>query len=353
VRAPVAALLLLGSCAQAPPAVYPGEAWAEASPESQGIDSAKLREALDWLATNTGANGTSETVVVRRGFLVWKGANVDRKHSVWSCTKSLTSTAFGLLEADGKVTLDTPAKDLLPHLAAAYGEVRLRHFLTMTSGYDGEGGSYDKHEGAADANALVPPSPPFFPPGTRFRYWDEAMMQFGSALTKAAGEPLPDFMKRRVFDPIGMKSWTWAPAGAVPNWTGGFHTTARDLARFGLLFLRGGLWDGRRIVPADWVERATSIQVPASLPRDPISPRQEGPGVYGFNWWVNGLRPDGARHWPGAPPGAFAAVGHNNNRCFVVPEWDLVLVRTGTDGNVDRTVWGAFLAKLGAALPSR
>lgn len=341
--------LLLTSC-RTTPAVFPGDDWAQAPPEALGIDPAKLGEALDWLAANTGVNGITETVVIRHGVMVWKGANIDRKHSVWSCTKSLTSTAFGLLLQDGKCSLDTPAKDVLPHLADAYGDVRLRHFLTMTSGYDGQGGSYDKHEGCADANALVPPLAPFFPPGAKFRYWDEAMMQFGSALTAIAGETLPDLMKRRIFDPIGMKTWTWEKAGPVPNWTGGFHTTARDLARFGYLFLRRGAWNGRRLVDASWVEQATSVQVPASMPFDPISSRQEGSGVYGYNWWVNGVRPDGARAWPGAPPGTFAAMGFNNNQCFVVPEWDLVLVRMGTDGNVDRKVWGTFFAKLAPAI---
>ena len=334
--------LLLTSCRTAPPAVFPGDDWTEAAPESQGMDSAKLREALDWLAAHTGANGTTETVVIRHGVMVWKGPNIERKHSVWSCTKGLTSTAFGLLLEDGKCSLETPAKDILPALIPAYGDVRLRHFLTMTSGYDGQGGSYDKHEGSADANALVPPLAPFFPPGAKFRYWDEAMMQFGSALTAVAGEPLPDYLKRRIFDPIGMKTWTWEKAGAVPNWTGGFSTTARDLARFGLLFLRRGSWNGKQLVDPSWVERATSVQVPASMPFDPISSRQEGPGVYGYNWWVNA--------WPGAPPRTFAACGFNNNQCFVVPEWDLVFVRMGTDGNVDRKVWGSFFEKLATAI---
>jgi CubicO group peptidase (beta-lactamase class C family) len=176
------------------------------------------------------------------------------------------------------------------------------------------------------------------------------MMQFGSALTRVAGEPLPDLLQRRIFGPIGLRATGWEKAGDVPNWTGGFQTTAPDFARFGLLFLRRGEWNGRRLVDPRWVDEATRVQAPASLPFDPISSRQEGPGVYGYNWWVNGVRPDGARHWPGAPPRTFAACGHNNNMCFVVPEWDLVLVRLGTDGNIDRKVWGTFFEKLGAAI---
>jgi CubicO group peptidase (beta-lactamase class C family) len=328
---------------------FPGAAWAEDTPESQGIGSAGLQDALNYLAANVGSNGLTETVVVRNGILVWKGTNIDRQHSTWSCSKSFTSTAFGLLLQDGRCALDTPARDHVPELAAQYGGVTLRHFATMTSGYDGEGGSYDAYEGRSDANALVPPLSPLFAPGTEFRYWDEAMMQFGNALTRIAGEPLGDLLKRRVLDPIGLRTWTWLQAGSVPNWTGGFSTTARELARFGHLFLNRGNWNGTQLVAASWVDQATSVQVPSTMPYDPL-PRSEGAGVYGYNWWVNGLRADGTREWPGAPPRTFAAWGFNNNMCFVVPEWSMVVVRMGTDGNVNRSVWSEFFSRLGSAL---
>lgn len=71
--------LLLASCRTAPPEVFPGDDWAQAPPESHGIDPARLGEALDWLAAKTGANGITETVVVRHGVIVWKGAKVDHK----------------------------------------------------------------------------------------------------------------------------------------------------------------------------------------------------------------------------------------------------------------------------------
>jgi len=354
-----AASFVLSACGEVPTrsgptTAFPGPDWQVSTPESQGIDSARLQEALAYLASKTGSNGTSETLVVRNGYLIWKGADIDRKHSIWSCTKSFTSTAFGLLLEDGKCSMTTLGKEFVAGLAPAYSGVTFRHFATMTSGYDGEGGSYDRWQGRADANALVRPLDPVFPPGTKFHYWDEAMMQFGSALTAVAGESLYTFLKRRITDPIGMKNWTWEPAGTVPNWTGGIHTTARDLARFGLLFLNRGNWNGRQLINASWVEQATSVQVPSSIPFEPISPRQEGPGVYGYNWWVNGVRPDGAREWPGAPVGTFAAQGFNNNKCFVIPEWNMVVVRMGTDGNVDRLVWSGFFEKLSPAIrPAR
>ena len=81
----------------------------------------------------------------------------------------------------------------------------------MTSGYDGVGGSYDCDAGKerCDANAFVPPSSPVFAPGTRFMYWDEATQEYGYVLTKIAGEPLPDLLRRRVLDPIGGRVEGW------------------------------------------------------------------------------------------------------------------------------------------------
>jgi hypothetical protein len=68
-----------------------------------------------------------------------------------------------------------------------------------------------------------------------------------------------------------------------------------------------------------------------------------------LNWWVNGKGPDGKRRWPSAPEGTFAASGFNNNKCIIVPEWGMVIVRMGLDGNVPEGVWDRFLGELAAA----
>ncbi len=137
---------------------FPGAAWDEATPESQGIDSAKLQAAVDYLRDHVGRNGVERLVVIRNGRLIWKGPEFDRPQRVWSVTKAFTSTANGLLIEDGKCTLETLAKDYNPELAEYYPHVTLRHLATMTSGYDGAGGSYDFDEqGRGDENALAPP----------------------------------------------------------------------------------------------------------------------------------------------------------------------------------------------------
>ena len=141
-------LLIVLPCHAAETTVFPSAKWAEATPESQSVDSATLNEAAELLARTVGADGARELVVIRHGRMIWKGDNIDKRHGVWSATKSFTSTVLGLLIADGKCTLDTRVADVLPELKAHYPDVTLRHFTTMTSGYRAVGdettGSY-KH----------------------------------------------------------------------------------------------------------------------------------------------------------------------------------------------------------------
>ena len=158
-----------------------------------------------------------------------------------------------------------------------------------------------------------------------------------------------------------MTRWRWTsndtPTGRVLSWTGGIRTSSRELARFGHLFLNRGNWDGRQLISSSWVDQATTVQVPSTIPND-VLPRSRGAGVYGFNWWVNGIKPDGQRLWPGAPPRTYYANGLHNNVCIVVPEWRMVIARTngarkdgsvGTPANVDE-IWSEFFSRLAEAI---
>jgi CubicO group peptidase (beta-lactamase class C family) len=336
---------------------FPGAAWEQAAPESQNVDSAKLQAAVDYLREHSGSNGVKRLIIVRNGRAIWQGPEVDRRQRVWSVTKAFTSTAQGLLIEDGKCTLDTLAWRYNPKdLAEYYPTVTLRHLATMTSGFDGVGGSYDfdeKHRG--DENAFVRPLPPFFAPGTKYQYWDEAMQQYGYVLTQIAGEPLPDYLKRRIFDPIGISGAEWQAdvTGKVPNWTGGLVISASDLARFGLLFLNEGKWAGKQLISASWVREATNVQVPPSIPNTLETSTRKGSGVYGYHWWPNGVTPEGKRRWPDAPVSMYARSGYNNNYLFIVPPWNMVIVRLGLDGEehpVTTAEQNEFLKKIDQAI---
>ncbi|MCD4710898.1 MAG: beta-lactamase family protein, partial [Bacteroidales bacterium] len=327
--------------------VFPGADWEEKSPESQNVDSQKLDDAMSYLAGECGAAGTDQVVVIRNGYMIWKGSDIDNMHNVWSTSKSFTSTVLGLLTDDGKCTLDTYAGDYLSDLSSQYPDIKLRHFASMTSGYDGV-----NHGDESPCQSKTPfdPTIPHFSPGSKFEYCDDAMNQFGNVLTRIAGENIETCFKKRIADPIGMNDakWDWSDWGTIDglvvnggagNKGRGIHISARELARFGLLFLNRGNWNGNQLISSSWVDQATRVQVPASVP--------ESNGTYGFNWWVNGSE---KVKWPEAPASTFAAEGYNNNHCFVIPDWNMVIVRLGKDGTVSDSVYSTFLHKVEDAL---
>lgn len=344
--------------------VFPSDDWKQATPRSQGVDAAKLDEAVEYLRANSGPDGVDQVLIVRNGLAIWQGPQIDKVHGIWSCTKSFTSTVLGLLIDDGKATLDTLAADSVPAMVATYPTVTLRHFTTMTSGYRAVGdeprGTY-RH--GPSPTPFDPCSAPLFTPGTQYAYWDSAMNQFANVLAHIADEPIEDVFRRRIAEPIGMdpKQWRWGDFGQVDGIVvnGGSGNTnkhifisARQMARLGLLFLNSGNWNGRQLIGAEWVRMATRSQVPTAIGLWPDS-AADGRGIYGFNWWTNGTRADGTRKWPGVPDSAFAASGYNNNDMFVVPEWNMVIVRLGLDQNqvpLTDPIYSEFLRKVGAAV---
>ncbi len=346
--------------------VFPGAEWEGASPEAQGLDPDKLQAAISYLQANAGRDGVRELVIICNGYIVWNGDNIDHVHGVWSLTKSFTSTVLGLLIDDGKATLDTKACQFVPELAEYYPEVTLRHFATMTSGYRAVGdepqGTYI--HGPSKTPFDPGPLPLFTPPGSRYAYWDSAMNEFANVLTQIAGEPIEDLFTRRIADPIGM-TWDWGDLGVVEgirvncgsgNSNQHVRVSARELARLGHLFLNRGKWNGTQLISSSWVEAATTTRVPADVPLGHGESGIDGRGVYGYNWWTNGVKADGERKWPGAPPGTFSASGYNNNDMFVIPEWQTAVVRLGldqaTDGPISDATYAEFLRLIGEAIDS-
>jgi CubicO group peptidase (beta-lactamase class C family) len=354
--------------------VFPGDAWQKATPQSQGVNSTKLHEALDYLHANANGVGTDEMVIVRNGYLIWEGPDANDVHEIYSCTKTFTSTDLGLLATDGTLNVDDYAVKYLPSLDDQYPEyakIKLSHLATMTSGYDGIMGDGWRFHDTDPAKyrecylSFTTPGPPMFPAGTSFKYHDPGVHLLGYILTKTAGESLEHLFRTRVADPIGMRKFTWSnygykdgilfnnPAGTPGEGQGGVYSSPRDLARYGLLYLNKGNWNGKQILDPSFVERATSTQVPASVKTKYF----DLTGRYGFYWWTNGIKADGTRPWPSAPPKTFAAHGAGRNFIFVIPEWRIVIVRLSPDpggqvrpGSVKENVWEGFFSRLKKAI---
>ncbi len=318
---------------------------------------ATLDDAVAYLRSHCNSDGARELIIIKDGKTLYEGNNTSRVHNIWSCSKSFTSTALGLLIAEGKCSLDTLACEIDPELKPLYPHATLRHFTTMTSGFSGEGRSRWNDENSDWSWTPYVPDTPHFAPGSAYAYWDEAQMTMGRLLTRVAKQNLRDYLDERVFQPIGMGDVKWGHEGEIDgipicNGCTNVELSAKQLAKFGQLFLNQGKHNGKQIIPAKWIEQATKNQVPVDLPvGDTDRANVRGPGAYGFNWWVNG----GENHMPDVPPNTFYASGLHHNLLFVIPKWNMVIVRMGTDGNPPfgkHNVWNHFLKRVGQATKS-
>jgi CubicO group peptidase (beta-lactamase class C family) len=338
-----------------------------------GMDPAKLSPARAW---NEQFPVPSAVVILRHGWLVaeWytHGARAETLFNIYSCTKSFTGTAYGLLFEDSRlgrlperaaIELDTPA---YPHIPAGYPltdarkeRITLRHLLSMSSGIPGEsigifgvptGPGIHPFEAALgrfpvmgrETHAPLWTDRLTAEPGSQWDYSDPAFAHLALAFQHLTGQEISDFMQARVFDPIGIETAQWDALGfedgRIGQHTtpfGGLHLTARDMARFGYLMLRGGIWQGQPLVAPWWIELASQSS-------------QSSYPDYGLTWWLN-------RHglWPDAPRDAYAAMGYNTNLCCVIPSLDLVAVRLGL-GPTESTeiITAPFLAAVAQAVVS-
>jgi CubicO group peptidase (beta-lactamase class C family)/murein DD-endopeptidase MepM/ murein hydrolase activator NlpD len=316
---------------------FPGEEWTEATPESQHVDATKLLEAVAYMDANFGPDGARELAIVRNGYLIHSGPDSDAYHNTWSCTKTFTSTVLGVLAADGACSLDDPAVKHLSELAEqypAYAQIRLRHLASMSSGYQGQIVNVSAEQPWGEPLSYLTPTASLFEAGTRVQYHDHQVFVLARILNRLAGQSIQTVFRQGIADPIGMTRWEWGLSGQVDGidlnnaagtpTTPGIQTTARQMARLGHLYLNRGRWQGRQLLPVSFVNEATRNQVPS------IGSSAFLHGRYGFYWWTNDVRPDGRRPWPSAPPGTYTSHGHSSNFCYVIPEWDMVVVRMGT-----------------------
>lgn len=339
---------------------YPSPNWEKQSPQLLGIDAEKMQKALIYLEKYCGEDGIEEVVIVKDGFLAFQGDSVNKQHGIWSCTKSFTSTIFGLLIEEGKCSLEDKASLYEPLLTENYSKVTLKHFTTMTSGYNAIGKSrWDG--GISEDWSFTPykPDTPLFKPGTKYAYWDEAMMMFGRTLTRIANEDLYSFLDRKMMKPIDIKEWKWGNEGkingiTIRNGCTGIELNSLQLAKVGYLFLNNGKWKDEQLVPESWIKQATQNQVPGDTPvAETDRKATQGNGSYGYNWWICSSAPEIPSAMPNTPEGSYYMSGFNNNVCFVIPKCNMVFVRMGVDGNPPEgkhVVYNEFFKKLAEAI---
>jgi CubicO group peptidase (beta-lactamase class C family) len=316
-----------------------------ASPASLGLDPRVLDGPLtDLLARHR----TGAAALVVRGHLVWErafaGYDVETRFDTYSIGKAFTAAAIGLLYGDGAIMLDEPAHRFLPEWAGgARRAITVRHLLTMTSGLALD---FRRFTSARDAHAATLAWPLVHHPGRVWCYEQATAHALLVIAERVAKRDALDLMRERVLDPIGARDVGWRrdASGRCLGWRS-VLASARDLARFGLLLLRGGAWEGRAVLDPRFVAAMTRVDpVTRAAIADP--PRDDTRRAsYGFLAFVNesGL-------WPGVSRGAFALLGAFGNACLIDPEHEVVFVRlvtpeaaTRADGTHDEARFGNAL----------
>src|SRR3954470_22684218 len=306
----------LASCGTAAPQPSSSSASADFSrstPEEQGVASGAI---LSFLEAADRIDAMNSVMIVRHGRVIsegwWAPYEADGNHELYSLSKSFTSTAVGFAVAEGKLSLDDEIlkifpDDAPPELPANLKAMRIRDLLTMSAGHQ------DETSSAADKitakSFLAHPVP--HKPGTHFKYNTPATFMLSAAVQKRTGQTLADYLKPRLFDPLGISKPVWnTNAQGIALGGYGLRVRTEDIARFGPLCLQRGKWQGRQLIPAEWIALATSRQV--SNGSNPKSDWEQG---YGFQFWR-------CRY------GAYRGDGAFGQYCLVLPELDAVIAIT-------------------------
>lgn len=313
---PLCAALSLGSAL----ALHAADPLPRSAPEAQGLSS---RDVAAFIQTADKINTLHSFMVVRHGRVIaeawWKPEAPDKPHVLHSLSKSFNSTAIGLAIAEGKLSLDDPVLKFFPddappipsdHLKA----LTVRDLLTMSGGHAVE----PKFDHGPTVKGFLA-QPFIYKPGTHFLYNTPGAYTLSAIVTKATGQTSLDFLKPRLFEPLGIENPRWDASSEGYSLGGyGLYLCTEDIAKFGLLYLQKGQWHGRQLIPASWVEQATTKQI------DNDKEGHSNIGIdwrqgYGFQFWRcthNSYRGDGA----------------NGQLCVVMPEKDAVVAVTADTG---------------------
>lgn len=341
---------------------WPTEAWPQDVP---GEDHSKVElDALVARAFEVDApkalQGIRAVLVVHRGGVAAEhydtGFSADSKLVSWSMGKSFTHALAGIMIRDGKIALDTPLP--VPEWQERADDPRqaitLDDALHMSSGLEFSEDYEDMltsdvitmlfGAGYTDMGGYAADKPLIHEPGEHWSYSSGTTNMISRVLRDLSGgteESYRSFISEELFQPLGIRNY-----GAEFDGSGTFigssllFMTARDFARFGLLYMRDGVWDGKRLIPEGWVDHAR-IETPASN------------GRYGAHWWLDGYAdpPQIANATLAFPPDTFMARGHEEQSIIIIPSKDVIIVCLSLVTERDLSDMRDYLAGIAAVFP--
>lgn len=269
------------------------------TPESCGVSSSAISNFVKRLQQ---MDAVHSLMMMRNDKIIaqtwWKPYKKEYKHELFSCSKSFVSAAFGIAKGENLVSLEDKLVSFFPEkmsekVSERMKKVTLKNLLTMASG----------HEKCPLASAIINKTNDIvkafletelaYEPGSKFVYNSAATYMLAAVLKKVTNMNVREYLNEKIFRHIGIKpaQWDCCPAGInLGGW--GFWATTEDLLRFGRLLLHKGRWNGKQLIPADYIEEATSFQIDNCVNEMP-----DWKLGYGYQFWrtsFNSFRADGA-----------------------------------------------------------
>ncbi len=300
-------------------------------PEAEGVSSKAILTFLDSAATRV--HEFHSFMFLRHGKVIaegwWDPYRPDLKHTLYSTSKSFTSTAIGLAASENKLSLDDKVISIFPEslpdsVSPFLEELTIRHMLSMTvgQGWDRSAPSYTTDDWIKAFLAM----PMAHKPGTTYMYNSMASYMLSAIVQKVTGEKVIDYLTPRLFEPLGIEGADWETDSDNINTGGwGLRLKTEDLAKFGLLYLNKGNWNGKQLLPESWVEEATSLKIHQNpkltqAQRDTCNDSMQG---YCYQFWR-------------ARNNSYMANGAFGQFVLIIPEKDAVIIFTAESSDM----WG-------------
>lgn len=280
----------------------------------------------------------------------WMGEGApDKPHILNSVSKTFTASAVGLAIAEGKLKLTDHVIDFFPDQLPAevspnLQAMEIRHLLTMTCGHDTDPTNTIRNVAGADWVREFLATPVVHRPGRYFVYNSVGTYMLSAIVQKVTGQKVIDYLYPRLFRPLGIVGATWVESPQGINTGGwGLFLKTEDLAKMGQLLLQKGEWQGQQVLPKEWVEMASTVQVP-SLPAG-TRPEELKMKAADSDW----LQGYGYQMWRCRPVGVYRADGSNAQFIIVLPWQDAVIAITANEGDMQAVlnlVWRYLLPAL-------
>ncbi len=331
------------------PPTLTDDGWSIASVQEARMDETQLQDMLQHLQNDP--QDVHSVIIVRQGKLVleayfpgyawsydpqhnYQGQHIrydaDTLHNLASITKAVTSALVGIALDRGLISgVDTPIIEFFPQYAHLFdedkGQITLRHLLTMSSGLQWNEGQYGYGDSRndlirlfreTDPIAFILSRPLVHQPGSTYYYSGGDVNLLGEIIRQVSGQRMDEFAQTHLFVPLGINHYQWDFINAdVVHASGNLQLRPRDVAKFGELYLRGGLWQDRQLISSAWVAESTQGHI--DMPGGPADDR------YGYQWHIRSYQVKGQT----IP--SFCKEGWGGQRVTVFPTLDMVVVFTG------------------------